>query len=121
MGPKQFSRVAVDGDPGAASGPSRTRVACRGRTLGRLTCAAVGCLLLAGCTLFGKSDKPSQKSLSPSFKPGVTQTATPKKTNKDSGGSWLTSWMRPKEPDPPPKSIGQWMELPQSKLPPSKY
>jgi hypothetical protein len=119
MGPKHFSRVAINTEPGSASRISLARVVCRGRTLRRLAAVAVACLLLAGCTLFGKSDKSSQKSLSPSFKSGVTQTTTPKKTTKDSGGSWLTSWMRPKEPDPP-RSIGEWMELPQSKLPPSK-
>jgi hypothetical protein len=118
MGPKDLGCVGPDREPRWVSGPLCAPAACRGRTFGRLTCAVVGCLLLAGCTLLGKSDKSSQRSLSPSFKPGVTQTTTPKKTSKDSGGSWLTSWMRPKEP-PPPKSIGQWMELPQSKLPPS--
>ncbi len=119
MGPKHFSRVALDTGRGSASGVPLARMICRSRTLRRLAGAAVACMLLAGCTLFGKSDKSSRKSLSPSFKSGVTQTTTPKKTTKDSGGSWLTSWMRPKEPEPP-KSIGQWMELPQSKLPPSK-
>ncbi len=119
MTPKRSGRPSLDREPAAASAATvgRPRL-CHGRMLARLACMLLGCLLLSGCTLFGKTDKSSQRTLAPSFKPGVTQTTTPKKSNKDSGGSWLTSWMRPKEP-PPPRSIGEWMELKQSKLPPS--
>lgn len=116
MGPKPFNAVPLDGEFGSVARLPASPGVPWARVAGRLVCGAAGCLLLSGCTLFGQSSK-SQSNLSPSYGAAAKQNALAKKA--DEGGSWLPSWLRPKDP-PPPASIGEWMDLPQSKLPPSK-
>jgi len=117
MGPKPFNGVPLDGESGSVARLPASPGIAWARVAGRLACGAAGCLLLSGCTLFGQSSK-SQSSLSPSYSAAARQNALAKK-KAEGGGSWLPSWLRPKEP-PPPASINEWMDLPQSKLPPSK-
>ncbi len=119
MGPKAFACVTPDRKLKTAAALVAHRAVRWGATARRLLFAAAGCLLLTGCTVFGQSGK-SQGDLSPSYSAAARQKAIAQQKAKNAeGNSWLPSWLRPKDP-PPPATIGDWMELQQSKLPPSK-
>ncbi len=68
----------------------------------------------SGTSFFGLGAKPDPKKTSskpdPKTKNGLY--ASKQKQPAKSSGSWLTSWMKPKEP-PPPKTTADWMKLKQ--------
>ena len=114
MAPKHRNRVTRPVRPMSVASLSDPCTLNWGKWVRRAACGALGCLLLAGCSLFGGS-KQSQSNLSPSYRASAQQVAVAKKTQKQSGSSWLPSWLRPKETPPPKMGVGEWLDQPQSK------
>jgi len=84
----------------------------------RILCLATGCLLLAGCSTFGKPSPPTRSpSASQASKQQLKQgSASSRQAKKET--SWFGSWFKPKEPDPP-KSVNEFLRQPRVKLPPA--
>jgi len=80
---------------------------------------AAGCLLLAGCSTVGQSSpKTRSAGLSPSAPQSFNQGGVRGKKPAKEQSSWLGSWFKPKEPDPP-KTPQEFMRQPRIGLPPS--
>jgi hypothetical protein len=113
--------------PRRASGPARadrTQIPrsprlCCGKWARRVVCGALGCLLLSGCSVFGGK----KENLSPGARidaqhaaaVSATAAAAKKNQSKDSGSSWLPTWMQAKDPPPPKGGVGDFLNQKQSR------
>jgi hypothetical protein len=81
--------------------------------------AAAAFLLLAGCSTVGQSSSKSRSAgLSPSASQSSNQAGVRGKKPANESSSWLGSWFKPKEPEPP-KTIQEYMRQPRPALPPA--
>jgi len=79
---------------------------------------AAGCLLLVGCSTVGQSSpKTRSAGVSPSAPQSYNTGGVRGKKPKKEESSWLGSWFKPKEPEPP-RTPQEFMRQPRVELPP---